>query len=128
MPIIRFAVGFAAGLADSFASIKTRDRIMASVEYTGHTLDGFDMAADLCSTGRDIIRKIAVRFVRTPTLHIDPESICDGRLAALLDRLDFMSCLSDDDAAEVIPDVMDAYAALFRDRREATLRAIARCA
>lgn len=58
MNAIRFAVGFAAGLADSFASIETRNRIMRSVARTGRTLDGFDLACDICSLGRQFRRRV----------------------------------------------------------------------
>lgn len=52
MNTIRFAVGFAAGLAESFCSIQTRNRILRSVEHTGRRSDGFDLACDICSAGR----------------------------------------------------------------------------
>lgn len=56
--IVRFAVGFTAGLADSFTSIETRDRILSAVACTRHRLDGFDLAADICSMGRRLRRMI----------------------------------------------------------------------
>lgn len=58
LSVLRFVVGFVAGLADSFASIEVRNRIFGSVAYTGKTVDGFDMAADICSVGRKLRSKV----------------------------------------------------------------------
>ena len=58
MNALRYIVGFAAGLADSFASIETRNRILSSVKCTIARLNGFDLAADICSIGRRIRQKI----------------------------------------------------------------------
>lgn len=82
MNAIRFAVGFAAGLADSFCSIETRDRIMRSVARTGRTLDGFDLAADICSAGRRFRQRFIPRKHlgnRVPPAEIDFDLFEDRR-------------------------------------------------
>lgn len=51
MNVIRFAVGFAAGILDSFNYPASR-HLIRRVAYTGKTMDGFDLGADICSIGR----------------------------------------------------------------------------
>ena len=51
MNALRFIVGFAAGILENFNSQASR-KLIRSVAYTGKTVDGFDLAADICSIGR----------------------------------------------------------------------------
>ena len=69
MNALRFIVGFAAGMADSFTSIETRNRILSSVKCTSARLNGFDLAADICSIGR----RFRQRFI--PRKHLGDRRI-----------------------------------------------------
>lgn len=49
--VVRFAIGFASGILDSF-NYQVSHKLLRCVAYTGKTMDGFDLGADICSIGR----------------------------------------------------------------------------
>lgn len=69
MNAARYAIGFAAGLADSFCGIEARNQILNIAERTRARSDGFDFAADLCLSGR----RFRQRFI--PRKHLGGRTV-----------------------------------------------------